>query len=272
MIKLNASIVLYKTNREQLTKAISSFLATRLQVKLYLIDNSPTDALRDFSDFDSRITYIYNNANLGYGAAHNIALRKSIEENVPYHLVLNPDIYFGSGVLETLYEYMEQHHDVGNVMPRVVYPNGEIQYLCKLLPTPADLFIRRFIPFEKIKEKMNERFELRWTGYDKEMNVPFLSGCFMFLRTSSLKDVGLFDERYFMYGEDTDLNRRIHKRYKTMYYPAVTIVHDHGKESYKSLKMLLIHMKNIIKYFNKWGWFFDVERKNINKEFLLRNR
>ncbi len=264
MNNYNASIVLYNTNHEQLRKVISSFFSTRLQVKLYLVDNSPTDALKYFSELDSRIVYIFNNANLGYGAAHNIAIRKSIEENVPYHLVLNPDIYFEPGVLETLYDYMEKHPDVGNVMPKVLYPNGEIQYLCKLLPTPMDLIVRRFIPFRKIKEKMNERYELRWTGYDKEMNIPYLSGCFMFLRVESLKKVGLFDERFFMYPEDIDLTRRLHEKFKTIYYPKVIIIHDHAKESYINGKMLFIHIKNIVKYFNKWGWFFDTKRRKIN--------
>jgi GT2 family glycosyltransferase len=261
---LNASLVLYNTNREQLTRVIACFFATTLPVKLYLVDNSPTDELKDIAAQDSRIEYIYNNANLGYGAAHNIAIRKSIEENVPYHLVLNPDIYFEPGVLETLYDYMEKHPDVGNVMPKVLYPNGEIQYLCKLLPTPMDLIVRRFIPFRKIKEKMNERYELRWTGYDKEMNIPYLSGCFMFLRVESLKKVGLFDERFFMYPEDIDLTRRLHEKFKTIYYPKVIIIHDHAKESYINGKMLFIHIKNIVKYFNKWGWFFDTKRRKIN--------
>ncbi len=182
MRQLNASIVLYHNRKEQVIRAIGSILNTELQIKLYLVDNSADDHLRELSNLDPRITYIFNNANLGYGRAHNIAIRKSIEENVPYHLVMNPDVYFGKGVLEELYEYMEENKDVGNIMPKVLYPNGDIQYLCKLLPTPMDLIIRRFIPIRRWQEKMNERYELRWTGYNKIMNVPYLSGCFMFLR------------------------------------------------------------------------------------------
>ena len=104
---------------------------------------------------------------------------------------------------------MEQNQDVGNIIPQIRYPDGDIQYLCKLLPTPTDLILRRFIPLKSWKEKRNQNYELRWTGYDKMMNVPSLSGCFMFLRCDVLKDIGLFDENIFMYLEDTDLNRRI---------------------------------------------------------------
>ena len=264
MIEISASIVLYHNKKEQLLKAIKSFLNTSLHVKLFLMDNSSNDGLKELQKLDERIKYIFNNANLGYGKAHNIAMRKSIEENIPYHLVLNPDIYFEKGVLEKLYKYMESHKDVGNIMPKVLYPDGEVQYLCKLLPTPVDLIFRRFIPFKSLKEKINEKYELRFSGYDKIMNIPNLSGCFMFLRTAVLKDVGLFDENIFMYLEDTDLNRRIHSKYKTIFYPEVEIVHEYAKESYVNKKLLMYHIQSAIYYFNKWGWIFDKDRSKIN--------
>jgi len=268
MTQINASIVLYHDEKVQLMRAIESFLSTRLSVKLYLIDNSSNDNLKELEKLDNRIVYIFNNANLGYGKAHNIAIKKSIGDGVPYHLVLNPDVYFDKGVIEELYEYMEENPDVGSVMPKVLYPDGELQYLCKLLPTPLDLILRRFIPSKKWKEKRNEIYELRFTGYDKIMNIPYLSGCFMFLRVDILKKVGLFDERFFMYLEDTDLSRRIYRVTKNIFYPYVHIYHEYGKGSYKNKKLLMYHIQSAIKYFNKWGWFNDSERKKINQEIL----
>jgi GT2 family glycosyltransferase len=268
MKKINASIVLYHNNKEQLNKAINSFLNTDLEVKLYLVDNSVNDDLKKLASIDNRIEYIFNNTNLGYGKAHNIAMKKSIENDVPYHIVLNPDIYFDNDVLENLFNYMESSKDIGNIIPQVRYPDGEIQHLCKLLPTPTDLILRRFIPSKSWKEKRNKKYELRDSGYDKTINVPSLSGCFMFLRTSVLKDIGLFDENIFMYLEDTDLNRRIHKKYKTIFYPEVAIVHEYAKESYVNKKLLMYHIKSAIYYFNKWGWFFDKERDDINDKCL----
>jgi GT2 family glycosyltransferase len=273
MMSINVSIVLFRNDKDLVKKAIYSCINSILINKLYLIDNSPTDALSCLANLDSKIIYIFNNANLGYGKTHNIALRKSIEESIPYHLVLNPDVYFEKGGLEELYNFMEANKDVGLVMPKVLYPDGDIQYLCKLLPTPLDLFGRRFLnfgPFKKIVEKRDEIYELRFTGYDKIMEVPYLSGCFMFIRTEVLKKVGLFDERFFMYLEDTDLSRRIHRVAKTIYYPYVHVFHEYGKGSYKSLKLLYYHIKSAIKYFNKYGWFFDKERKEINKRILKK--
>jgi len=266
MTHINASIVLYNNRKEQLLKAIHSVLNTTLKVRLYLIDNSTNDNLKELEKLDDRIVYIFNNANLGYGKAHNIAIQKSIEDGVPYHLVLNPDVYFDKGVIEELYDFMEKNKDVGSVMPKVLYPDGELQYLCKLLPTPLDLIFRRFVPFEKWKDKRNEIYELRFTGYNKIMNIPYLSGCFMFLRVDILKKVGLFDERFFMYLEDTDLCRRINKVYRTVFYPYVTIYHNYGKGSYTNKKLLHYHIKSAVRYFNKWGWFFDRYRSETNSK------
>jgi len=71
-----------------------------------------------------------------------------------------------------------------------------------------------------------------------------------------------------MYLEDTDLSRRIHRVAKTIYYPYVHIYHEHQKGSYKNLKLLEIHIESAIKYFNKWGWFNDLERETINRKIL----
>ena len=88
---------------------------------------------------------------------------------------------------------------------------------------------------------------MKWYDYKSTIEVPILSGCFIFVRTDILKDIGVFDERYFMYMEDYDLCRRIGKKYKVVFYPKVNIVHEHGKASYKSRKMMIIHIKSAIK-------------------------
>jgi glycosyltransferase, family 2 len=269
-MKLSASIVLYNTKTEDLKRVINSYFSYRGEKQLFLVDNSPTDKLKEIIKVypNNDIYYIFNNENMGYGKAHNIAIKKSIEQNLPYHIILNPDIIIEKDALEKLANYMELHPEVGNIMPKIIYPDGELQYLCKLLPSPIDLIFRRFIPIKKWKESINKRYELHSFGYDKIMNVPNLSGCFMFLRTETLKQVGLFDENIFMYLEDIDLNRRIHSKYKTIYYPEATVIHEHQKESYKSKKLLKAHIKSAIYYFNKYGWFFDKERNNINRKTL----
>lgn len=262
---LSVSIVLYKTKPEEILNVYQCLLKSEIEFKLYLVDNSPDDQLRKVIK-DNRVNYIFTGKNLGFGRAHNIAIKKILEE-CDYHLVINSDISFSSEVLPRLLEYMNEHPDTGLIMPKVLFPSGEIQYLCKMLPTPLDLIFRRFLPSALFKRR-KEKFELRFTGYTKIMEVPYLSGCFMLLRTSSLKETGLFDERFFMYPEDIDLTRRIHEKFKTLFFPGVSIVHHHARESYNTKRMLFIHTVNMIKYFNKWGWIYDKKRIKTNKAIL----
>jgi GT2 family glycosyltransferase len=80
----------------------------------------------------------------------------------------------------------------------------------------------------------------------------------------ALKKAGLFDEQFFLYTEDADLTRRIQKYYRTVFFPHVTIYHHHARGSYKDPRLMLYNIISAIKYFNKWGWFFDAERDRIN--------
>lgn len=265
---ISASIVTYKTDTTELQKCIESMLNDGIE-KIYISDNSPSDLLRDFFCQFKRVEYIFNNANLGYGAAHNVAIRQAILCGMDYHLVINPDVYFNKGVIPTIVEYMDRNNNVGQLIPNTIYPNGDIQYVCRLLPTPIDLIFRRFLP-QKISKTIDDRFLIKGFDRKEELNAPFLLGSFMFFRVSAIEKIGLFDEKIFMYMEDIDITRRMHKLYRTIFLPMVTIVHAHKAESYKNKKMLKIHMKSAIQYFNKWGWFFDKERREWNREIISK--
>jgi len=264
---LNISIVLFNSEFTQIYNLVKVLRANSKVNQVYLIDNSPIKS-NLFETLDSY--YIFAGKNLGYGAGHNIAIQKTIDEGVKYHLVLNPDIYFESDVLTHLIDYADRNEDIGLIMPNVEYPDGQPQHLCKLMASPFDLLGRRFIPFKKWIISRNILYELRFTDYNQIMSVPSLSGCFMLLRTSVLSKIGGFDERFFMYCEDNDLSRRIGQVSKTIFYPHITVTHDYEKGSYKDPKLLRYHITSAFKYFNKWGWFFDKERKRINKETLLQ--
>lgn len=259
----NISIVLYNPNWTQVINLCNEVLQSQCVRDVYLIDNSPT-SISEIPIESKKLKYIFNGANLGYGRAHNIAIRESVYHRTAFHLVMNADVLVKAEDLDYLHDFMKHNPQVGLVMPKVVYPDGRLQYLCKLLPTPLDVFGRRFLP-QKWFAKRNRRYELRDSGYDKMMNVPYLSGCFMFMRTEAVLKARLFDERYFMYPEDIDLTRTIHRDYLTVFLPDVTIVHDHERGSYKSWRLLWIHIVNMCRYFNKWGWFIDKERRLMNQ-------
>src|SRR5690554_4246845 len=128
---LNVSIVFYKHGWSDVASLIETLFQSTVVDNIYIIDNSPTPS----EGFQKKgIQYIFTGKNIGYGSAHNIALRKTINNDIPYHLVVNPDIQFDAKILDELIHFMEAHPVIGHLMPKVVYPDGNIQYLCKLLP------------------------------------------------------------------------------------------------------------------------------------------
>jgi len=168
--QLTVSIVLYK-NDESIKKLIDAVLHTSLHSFLYLVDNSPTrDIEEKMGEYLSHqnVQYIFTGKNLGYGAAHNIALQKAFGKS-KYHLIINPDIFFEEGTLEKIYAFMEANKQVSQLMPKIIYPNGNIQRLCKLLPTPFDLIGRRFFGnnFRWVNNR-NSHYELNSFHYDKK--------------------------------------------------------------------------------------------------------
>lgn len=267
MYNIVCSLVIYKNDRKQLLEAIESFLNTDLKVKLVLIDNSPKDDLKDLR-FDSRIEYIHNPSNPGYGSTHNIAIRK-YSDKTRFHLILNPDIYYSKGVIEDIISFMNKDEAIGLVMPKVLYPDGEIQYLAKLIPSPFVFFVRRFLPIASLKKKISDKFELRFSGYDAIMEVPYLSGCFMVFRTDALEQINGFDENIFMHMEDLDITRRCHDAgYKTIFYPHQVVYHDHLYKSFLTVANLKMYFSSAFYYYNKWGWFIDKKRNLINKKTI----
>lgn len=262
---VSASIVLYKTNPELLERVLACVGASSID-KLWIIDHSPENCKDYELPADGRIVY-KRARNRGYGAGNNIAIKESIKEGFKYHLVLNPDVYWEGDIISELIGFMDARPDVALVMPRVYYPDGEFQYQARLLPTPADLFFRR-VNKNFNRERHVDRYELRHADWEKIIDAPFLSGCFMFLRNEVLKNEGGFDERFFMYHEDMDLTRRLHRHHRTVYYPGVSIFHNLERASSKSTRLFFIHIASMIKYFNKWGWWRDRERNVVNAATL----
>lgn len=277
---ITASIVTYNDHLLDIEAILRSIVASPIR-KVWIVDHSDRvftlrEELQQYMQCDAdirahilrgfQIEYLYED-NTGYGRGNNRAIRLAMAEGSLYHLVVNPDVWFSSDVIPTIWKYMEDHQDVGQIMPKVLFLDGHIQPLAKLLPTPMDMFCRMFLP-ECMFRKRNKRYELAQSGYRLTMNVPCLSGCFMFFRVSTLQEIGLFDERYFMYAEDFDLTRRIHRKFKTLFYPQVSIYHKFSRGSHRSFRLFLTHTISMMRYFNKFGWFYDSERRRFNRDIL----
>lgn len=260
-IRLSASIVLYNHNFNDVKLLIESISKSCVD-KLYIIDNSKYNNIESFLKSD--ITYIHNPSNPGFGSSHNLAISNSLKFNYDYHCIINPDIYFEDGTIEKMKSFMILNQDVGLMMPKILNNDGTLQYLPKLLPLPWHVLLRK-LKFPKfLYNKHIIKIELRNYLLDKIINVPILSGCFLMSNLKILNEMGSFDENYFMYFEDWDLSRRIHLKYRTLYFPNSFVYHGYNSGANKNFKLFSIFLKSGFYYFTKWGWLFDKERKSIN--------
>lgn len=268
-VKSSASVVLYQHDYEEISSLIEDILAlVNADFKIYIVDNSPTDHLNKLSALSPQVEYISNPSNPGFGAAHNVALKKAFENHSKYHFVINPDVVLHEDVVSPMVEYMEKNPQIGMMMPQILNDDGTVQNLPKLLPSTFSVFMRKFKKPKFYYEKFINNYELRKVKKDVIYNAPILSGCFTLFRMSAVKEVGVYDDRFFMYFEDWDLSRRMHSKYKTIYYPKVSVVHGYESGANKDKRLFKIFVRSAIHYFNKWGWFFDGERNKINKKTL----
>ena len=266
MSKISASLVLFNTEKKVVEDSINSYFNSSVNGELWIIDNSNDAKYKYLESFNNRITYINSGENLGYGRAHNIALRNFVDKT-DYHIILNPDISFDRDVIEELITFLESNKNVGLVAPKAIYPDGSPQSNGRLIPDPLHLILRRFFSISRLNIKRNEDYELKYMG-DSNYLTPVVLGSFMMFRNASLKEIGFFDERFFLYPEDIDISRRMFDKYDNVIYVKKQFVHHHYQESYKSLKLLVTHALEMIKYFNKWGWINDESRKRLNKKAL----
>lgn len=257
-----ASIVLYHHQYDDIQKTLDSLMSCQYTKKVILVDNGGSDWANELNN--EKIVYIKSPKNGGFGYGHNLAIHQYAKDS-EFFLICNPDVYFDGEQLDKLVETAKTRNE-GLFSPKILYPNGDNQYGQRLLPTPLNLFARRFAP--SYADKLDERYLLKNRVFDKPSFVPVCSGCFMLFRSSVLLDLGGFDDRYFMYLEDFDLSRRCAVKFGNCFVPSVHIYHEHGQGSYHNKTLLKYHIQSAIAYFNKWGWWLDKERVLLNERAI----
>lgn len=259
-LKIIASLVLYRHSYSDIAPTLNALLLEESIDKVCIVDNGGhCDWIKTLNH--NKIDIIILPVNRGFGAGHNESfLRFKNQSN--FILICNPDISFSQGEIDKLYNYSLESN-LALAIPKVVYPDGTLQHGCKLLPTPSQLFMRRFL--YRISQKKNALYELHHADYSRPFFAPSLSGCFILISNEALREVKGFDERFFLYLEDVDLSRRVCSTgLGVRYCPCATVVHESQRRSYTNLKFLFLHINSAIRYFNKWGWFRDAERDLLN--------
>lgn len=233
---------------------------------LYVVDNASTDGtveqLRaEFpEDKFPQLKIIETGKNLGFGAGHNVVLPKLDSD---YHIVINPDILLRENIVLKMAEYMNEHENIGILAPAILSMDGSPQILGKRQPNLKYLFASRFREDGDEPGKILKEYAMLENGAHTEpYEVENASGCFMFFRTDVFREIGGFDERYFMYFEDADIARTVNEKYKVVSHPGISVYHAWERSSKKDYRLLAIHVKSMFSYFLKWTF----KRKNRRKD------
>lgn len=254
---LVVSIVTYN-NRDVIKEVVESIIKQTREIdfRIAVFDNcSSDDTVKLIRSIKSnKIDIIESKYNYGFGYGHNRNAEKY--PCAANYVIYNPDLFLTDNLLCDFSKKIKENENIGMLVPRVEYPNGELQYLCKRNPTVFDLFMRRFLKSLTCNclKKRQYYYEMRDKDYNTSFCIEYASGCCMFIKGETYRRIGGFDEKIFMYLEDADITRRINITEKTIYEPSNKVKHIWNKGAHHSRKLMFINIKSAIYYFNKWGW------------------
>ena len=256
---LSVIIVNWNT-KELLLNCIDSFYRTvkGLGFEIFVVDNGSDDGSADSVRMSfPEIELIQNQRNLGFAKANNEALRKSKGR---YALLLNTDVILTDGAVEKLVEFMEKNPTVGIAGGQLINGDGSKQNSFDNFPSlTTEVFnkslLRMFFP---------ERYPSKRVNYSDPIDVHSVIGACMIVRSQSIQEVGLLDEDYFFFLEETDWCYRMRRwRWRVCHMPQAKIVHLQGKTAN------LVRDRAKIEYYRSLYLFFKKHR-GIVESALLR--
>ncbi|RCI77000.1 glycosyltransferase family 2 protein [Brucella anthropi] len=249
IVAYNPDLSEFHTSLSTLAEALTPFDPS--SVAITIIDNSTNDLISSIIESQLanwKTTLINGQGNIGFGRAHNLALKHSGE----FHLILNPDIEMERSALHNAINFMLANPDCGLLSPCAYWPSGKRQYLCKRYPAVFDLLLRGFMP-----KRIQLLFDHRLSHYEMRRETqqaiywdpPIVSGCFMLFRGDILRELKGFDSRYMLYFEDFDISLRAAKLSHSTYVPSVQIIHNGGNAARKGLWHILQFLRSAVIFF-----------------------
>lgn len=247
---VSACIVLYRTGNE-IENVIKCLRASTVPVDLFLVDNSSDDPTsirirRDHQD----IRIIKQNKNVGFGKGNNAVIP---ELRSRYHLILNADVTFPPDLVGRMVEFMDEHPEAVILTPRVLNENGTEQFLPKRQPTVRYLLSGLLDGKCELFTQIRREYTMADEVPDEPVAVHFATGCFLLIRTEVFRALRGFDERFFMYQEDSDLSRRAEDYGSVIYHPDMRIVHAWKRENARTFRGAARQIRSVCKFFRKWG-------------------
>ena len=238
-----AVIIVNWNAREDLRRCLESLYAEptpTISYSVWVVDNASADGSAQMTAREfPQVRLIANTDNRGFSKANNQAIAESESRAV---FLLNSDAAIHPGALETLVAYSAAHPEAGIIGPKVLNPDGSLQFSCRRWPTLGAGFFRNTILGRLFPHNPYARDYLMgdW-DHDSTRAVDWVSGCAMLIRRDLIDEIGALDERFYMYSEDVDICKRAWDSGKEVHYLHTAVVtHAIGRSSDKNAEAMII--------------------------------
>jgi GT2 family glycosyltransferase len=231
---MDISIIIVSWNaKDYLDDCLNSIIQETIEynTKIIVVDNASSDGSPEMvQEKYPSVTLICNQTNLGFAKANNVGIKQSTGE---YIFLINSDVTLISGCINQMIAYMEQHTGIGILGPKILDKDRKSQRSCMEYPTLWNVFCRTFaldVCFPH--SRMFSGLLMKYWSHDNVRSVDTLNGCFWMVRRDALNQVGLLDERFFIYGEDIDWCKRFRDAgWDVVFFPGAQAIHYGGASS-----------------------------------------
>lgn len=218
--------------------------------EVIVIDNASHDGSPDMVENEFPWVRLYRmNQNLGFTRGHNYALK---ERKAPHAFVLNSDTVVHDGALQTLLRFYRDNPECGIIGPKLINPDGSLQYSCRRFPNPLAALFRN-TPLGKLfpNNKFTREYLMTDWKHSEPRDVDWVSGAAFFVSKDVIDKVGMFDEGFGMFCEDVDWCFRAWKYgFKVTYLPTAEVTHAIGRSTDQvPNKMIIRFHRSMLRFY-----------------------
>ena len=213
------AVVLNYNGFDDTGECVDSLLKSNLPLKIVLVDNnSIDDSYQKLETLFPKIKFIKSEKNLGYAGGMNLGIKYALEKHAEYILLVNHDVVVTPDFLKPMLSKFSEDNSTGIVSSKVLYKDDHNTIYCaggrisKLLCTGVAEY-----------QGLNKR---DYANDDREITLA--EGCFLLVKKDVFRKLGLLNEKFFMYLEDTEFSERVRKFFKIYYASKSVVYHKSG--------------------------------------------
>jgi hypothetical protein len=251
----DASIIIVNWNTKGLLESClkSIFEQTQdIRYEVMVVDNGSSDGSAAMvKGRFPQVILIENAENHGFAAANNQGMAVAQGR---YVLLLNSDTIILDNAISKVVHFADSHPEAGVVGCRVLNPDRTVQPTCFMFPSLLNMILSCFYLYKLFPQnRFFGRESMTWWQRDDLREVDVVSGCFMLVRRKAIQEVGMMDDSFFMYGEETDWCWRFkHANWKALFSPIAEIIHYGGQSTKQAAPEMILQLKgSILRFLRK---------------------